>query len=66
MAAEDADIERQLKERLLKKEELYPNCPGCKVEQYKEMQRGYPVRDFFRIWLIAVAAGKCFPLPHIP
>ncbi|PON33280.1 Tetracycline resistance protein/multidrug resistance protein [Parasponia andersonii] len=56
--AEDHDHDdHQLKERLLKKEEYYPNCPGCKVEQYKDLQRGYPVRDLFRIWIIVVASA---------
>ncbi|KAF3434301.1 hypothetical protein FNV43_RR25404 [Rhamnella rubrinervis] len=42
------------RERLLKTE-YYENCPGCKVEQYKELQRGFPIRDLLNIWFIVLS-----------
>ncbi|KAM6600767.1 hypothetical protein CsatA_020376 [Cannabis sativa] len=51
------------RERLLipKEEEkeyfYHPNCPGCKVQQYKDLQQGFPVRDLFRIWAIVLASA---------
>nr|XP_048326205.1 protein ZINC INDUCED FACILITATOR-LIKE 1-like isoform X7 [Ziziphus jujuba var. spinosa] len=43
------------RERLLKKNVYYENCPGCKVELYKESQRGLPIRDLFFVWIIVLS-----------
>ena len=52
--------EEEYSESLLKKEHYYPDCPGCKVEQYKASQQGFPFRDVFNIWIIVVASGQFF------
>ncbi|PON86770.1 Major facilitator [Trema orientale] len=49
--------EENNRESLLKKEYYYPDCPGCKVDQYKASQRGFPFRDVFNIWIIVVACS---------
>ncbi|PON59729.1 Major facilitator [Parasponia andersonii] len=49
--------EENNRESLLKKEYYYPDCPGCKVDQYKAAQRGFPFRDVFNIWIIVVACS---------
>ncbi|XP_062092079.1 protein ZINC INDUCED FACILITATOR 1-like [Humulus lupulus] len=49
--------EEEHREKLLKKEYYYPDCPGCKVDQYKASQRGFPFRDVFNIWIIVVASS---------
>ncbi|KAL8158423.1 protein ZINC INDUCED FACILITATOR-LIKE 1-like [Apium graveolens] len=48
MAGED------VKERLLKKI-YYEDCPGCKVDQYKDVQQGFPIKGLFVIWIIVLA-----------
>ncbi|EXB44279.1 hypothetical protein L484_012198 [Morus notabilis] len=53
MGGEDNEI----RERLLIKKEYFPNCPGCRVEQYKDLQRGFPIRDLIRIWMIVLASA---------
>ena len=45
------------RESLLKKV-YYENCPGCKVEEEKELQRGLPVRKLMAIWMIVLSAGN--------
>ncbi|XP_048326211.2 protein ZINC INDUCED FACILITATOR-LIKE 1-like isoform X2 [Ziziphus jujuba] len=42
------------RERLLKKVVYYENCPGCKVDQYKETQRGLPIRDLLFIGIVVL------------
>lgn len=64
--ANNFDNPDQLRESLLIKEELYPNCPGCKVEQYKDSQRGYPIRDLIRVWIVVLASGKDFSRFRFP
>lgn len=46
------------REGLLRKNEKYPNCPGCKVELYKESNQGYPIKDLLRILIIVLTNGK--------
>lgn len=53
MEGEDYEI----RERLLIKKEYFPDCPGCRVEQYKDLQRGFPIRDLIRIWMIVLASA---------
>uniref|UniRef100_A0A5B6ZXR2 Major facilitator superfamily (MFS) profile domain-containing protein n=1 Tax=Davidia involucrata TaxID=16924 RepID=A0A5B6ZXR2_DAVIN len=50
--------ENERKETLLKKD-YYEDCPGCKVEQRKELQRGIPVKELFSIWIVVL----CTALP---
>lgn len=47
------------REALLKKV-YYENCPGCKVEQRKELQRGLPIKMLVAVWLVVLSAGKPF------
>nr|GMD45096.1 protein ZINC INDUCED FACILITATOR-LIKE 1-like [Ipomoea batatas] len=51
----------EYKEALLKKEEkcYYENCPGCKVEQQKELHTGIPIKMLLSIWVIVL----CTALP---
>ncbi|BFG20785.1 hypothetical protein CerSpe_070590 [Prunus speciosa] len=44
------------REALLKKV-YYENCPGCKVEQRKELQRGLPIKMLVSIWLVVLSAA---------
>lgn len=43
-------------EGLLKKT-YYENCPGCKVDQLKELKRGLPIRELFSIWIVVLCTG---------
>ncbi|PON59738.1 hypothetical protein PanWU01x14_157950 [Parasponia andersonii] len=63
MAEEDREC-NNIRESLLKKEYYYyPNCPGCKVERYKDLQQGFPVLDLLRLWIIVLATDcKIFGL----
>lgn len=51
--------EEENRESLLK-EYYYPDCPGCKVEQRKASQQGFPFRDVLNIWFIVVASCETF------
>ncbi|CAI9102767.1 OLC1v1001088C1 [Oldenlandia corymbosa var. corymbosa] len=42
---------------LNKKAQYFDNCPGCKVDQLKEMQRGFPIKQFTTIWTIVLCAA---------
>ncbi|KAK2632199.1 hypothetical protein EUGRSUZ_L01874 [Eucalyptus grandis] len=50
--------EEEQKEALLQKH-YYENCPGCKVEKLKELQRGLPIRELVSIWIVVL----CNALP---
>ncbi|KAF7824803.1 protein ZINC INDUCED FACILITATOR-LIKE 1-like [Senna tora] len=39
--------------------QYYENCPGCKVDQAKEMTEGVPVRHLINIWIVVL----CCTLP---
>ncbi|KAK9912332.1 hypothetical protein M0R45_036200 [Rubus argutus] len=42
----------------MEKEKVYhENCPGCKVEEQKELQRGIPVRKLVAIWVIVLSSA---------
>lgn len=47
----------ECREKLLKKV-YYDECPGCVVEQRKELQRGLPIKMLVSVWLIVLSAGK--------
>lgn len=47
----------EYRKSLLKKR-YYENCPGCKVEQYKAVQRGIPFRELIFTWVIVLCTGK--------
>ncbi|XVF23274.1 hypothetical protein REPUB_Repub13aG0022200 [Reevesia pubescens] len=48
----------EYRESLLKKK-YHENCPGCKVDQIKELQRGIPIRQLVSIWIVVL----CTALP---
>ncbi|CAN0880463.1 Protein ZINC INDUCED FACILITATOR-LIKE 1 [Linum grandiflorum] len=35
--------------------QYFENCPGCKVDQLKESKTGWPVREFFSIWVLVLS-----------
>ncbi|XWS75338.1 hypothetical protein CRYUN_Cryun01aG0077900 [Craigia yunnanensis] len=49
---------QEYREPLLKKK-YHGNCPGCKVDQMKELQRGIPFRQLVSIWIVVL----CTALP---
>ena len=47
------------RERLLKEEDYYyENCPGCKMEQYNQLHRGFPFRQLLMVSLIVLITGS--------
>lgn len=48
------------RERLLKEEDYYyyENCPGCKMEQYNQVHRGFPFRQLLMISFIVLITGS--------
>ncbi|KAF8034932.1 hypothetical protein BT93_C1071 [Corymbia citriodora subsp. variegata] len=46
-------------EKLLLGKHYHENCPGCKVEKYKESRRGLPIRELVSIWIVVL----CTALP---
>ncbi|GAB4855225.1 Protein ZINC INDUCED FACILITATOR-LIKE 1 [Ancistrocladus abbreviatus] len=42
---------------LLRKKVYYENCPGCKVEEYKDTHVGLPIKSLFSIWIIVLSAA---------
>ncbi|WJX93110.1 hypothetical protein P8452_74677 [Trifolium repens] len=45
-----------LKESLLKKKQYYKDCPGCKVEQEKELNQGVSIIKLLIIWMVVLSA----------
>ncbi|XP_058756076.1 protein ZINC INDUCED FACILITATOR-LIKE 1-like isoform X1 [Vicia villosa] len=44
---------------LLKKQYYHENCPGCKVDQAKELEKDVTFRNLFNIWIVVL----CSTLP---
>ncbi|CAN1298533.1 Protein ZINC INDUCED FACILITATOR-LIKE 1 [Linum perenne] len=42
----------------LLKKHYYENCPGCKVDQRKELNTGWPVRELLSIWILVLSTSK--------
>lgn len=55
----DKSMAEEYREALLKKDDYYENCPGCKVDQLKELKKGFPFRDLISIWIVVL----CTALP---
>ncbi|XP_052622818.1 protein ZINC INDUCED FACILITATOR-LIKE 1 isoform X3 [Lactuca sativa] len=36
---------------------FYKNCPGCNVDQYKELQTGYPIKEVLCIWFLVLSTA---------
>ncbi|KAL8061805.1 hypothetical protein ABFS82_02G107400 [Erythranthe guttata] len=49
--------EEELVEKLLKKNEYIEGCPGCKVDQYKQIQRGLPIKQVLIVWIIVLSTA---------
>ncbi|KAL7120309.1 hypothetical protein ACP275_02G115700 [Erythranthe tilingii] len=47
----------ELVEKLLKKNEYIEGCPGCKVDQYKQFQRGLPIKQVLIVWIIVLSTA---------
>ncbi|KAH7547677.1 hypothetical protein JRO89_XS14G0001500 [Xanthoceras sorbifolium] len=41
----------------LLKNKYYEGCPGCKVDQHKELQRGFPIKELVSIWIVVLCAA---------
>ncbi|KAL6563052.1 Protein ZINC INDUCED FACILITATOR-LIKE 1 [Orobanche minor] len=44
-------------ESLLQKDFYFEGCPGCEVDQQKEIQRGFPIKQVLTVWLIVLATA---------
>ncbi|GKU91563.1 hypothetical protein SLEP1_g5423 [Rubroshorea leprosula] len=51
----------ECRQTLLKKC-YYENCPGCKVDQLKELKTGLPIRELVSMWIVVLctALERCF------
>ncbi|KAJ6802808.1 protein ZINC INDUCED FACILITATOR-LIKE 1-like isoform X2 [Iris pallida] len=54
--AEEVEEEKQLQQPLLRKV-YHDNCPGCKLDRKKDSNPGYPYKEFFYLWLVALCNG---------
>jgi MFS family permease len=45
-----------MKEPLLEKKQYYKDCPGCKVEQEKELNQGVSIIKLLIIWMVVLSA----------
>ncbi|KAJ6989102.1 hypothetical protein NC653_021859 [Populus alba x Populus x berolinensis] len=54
----------EYREALLKKDDYYENCPGCQVDQLKELKKGFPFRDLISIWIVVLCTGKTLIANH--
>ncbi|KAG6763345.1 hypothetical protein POTOM_030759 [Populus tomentosa] len=54
----------EYREALLKKDDYYENCPGCQVDQLKELKKGFPFRDLISIWIVVLCTGKILISNH--
>ncbi|KAB5551625.1 hypothetical protein DKX38_008936 [Salix brachista] len=49
--------ENGIGESLLRKNEYYKDCPGCKIEHYKETNTGVPFKHLLYVWIVVLCAG---------
>ncbi|KAK4285268.1 hypothetical protein QN277_001993 [Acacia crassicarpa] len=54
-----ADDNNNIRQPLLKNHRYHENCPGCKVDQDKQMQQGLPVKQLLNVWMVTL----CTALP---
>lgn len=50
----------EYKEALLDKQKYHDGCPGCKVEQMKQLRRGYPYLELTFVWIIVLSTCNTF------
>lgn len=60
----DKSMAEEYREALLKKDDYYENCPGCQVDQLKELKKGFPFRDLISIWIVVLCTGKTLISNH--
>ncbi|XP_019451622.1 PREDICTED: protein ZINC INDUCED FACILITATOR-LIKE 1-like [Lupinus angustifolius] len=48
--------EENIRDSLLKKK-YYENCPGCKVDEAKELNRGLSIRNLLIVWMVVISAS---------
>ncbi|KAK0591378.1 hypothetical protein LWI29_000762 [Acer saccharum] len=42
----------------LLKNKYYEGCPGCKVDQDKMLQRGFPIRQLVSVWIVVLCTAS--------
>ncbi|VVB14400.1 unnamed protein product [Arabis nemorensis] len=47
----------EYEEALLEKQKYHDGCPGCKVEQMKQIRQGYPYLELSIIWIVVLATS---------
>ncbi|XP_010492148.1 PREDICTED: protein ZINC INDUCED FACILITATOR 1 [Camelina sativa] len=47
----------EYKEALLENHKYHDGCPGCKVEQMKQLRRGYPYLELSFVWIIVLSTS---------
>uniref|UniRef100_A0A1J3G6U7 Protein ZINC INDUCED FACILITATOR 1 n=2 Tax=Noccaea caerulescens TaxID=107243 RepID=A0A1J3G6U7_NOCCA len=47
----------EYKDALLEKHKYHEGCPGCKVEQMKQLRRGYPYLELSFVWIIVLSTS---------
>ncbi|XP_019449339.1 PREDICTED: protein ZINC INDUCED FACILITATOR-LIKE 1-like [Lupinus angustifolius] len=48
--------EESFREPLLKKK-YYENCPGCKVDEAKELKKGISIQSLLIVWMVVISAS---------
>jgi hypothetical protein len=47
-----------MREPSKKKKHYKDDCPGCKVEQSKELNQGVSIKNLFIIWMVVLCSSK--------
>lgn len=55
------EMAEEYKEALLNKHKYHEGCPGCKVEQMKQLRRGYPYLELSFVWIIVLSTCNSLP-----
>ncbi|KAK4285269.1 hypothetical protein QN277_001994 [Acacia crassicarpa] len=55
MAGDNNSKNSSNKEPLLKNHRYHENCPGCKVDQAKEMYQGMPIKNLLNVWILTLS-----------
>ncbi|CAN6992649.1 unnamed protein product [Brassica oleracea var. botrytis] len=51
------EMAEEYKEALLEKHKYHEGCPGCKVEQMKQLRKGYPYLELSFVWIIVLSTS---------
>jgi hypothetical protein len=49
--------ENGIGESLLKKNKYHEDCPGCKIEHFKETNTGVPFKHLLYVGIVVLCAG---------